>query len=144
MIYSEFYNKHYLLLILISALLSAGHDAVSAEDRGRWAGLTVPVDHGHPAPVGDVGHQAQPLRGPAAVEPALGEVPAGGDEQDVLQAGQAPAAVSPLLTDQSGQAPAQSQLTLQVGRLICLQTSWISAVLSSVCSSHKQLELLVP
>ena len=123
-------------------MLGPGHDAVSAEDRGRCAGLTPPEDHGHSAPVGDVSDQAQPLRCPAAVEPALGEVPAGGDEEDILQAGQGPAAVSPLLTDQSGQTGAQPELTLQVGRLICLQTSWISAVLSSVCSSHKQLELL--
>ena len=123
-------------------MLCPGHDAVSAEHRGRLAGLTAPVDHGHSAPVGDVSHQAQPLRGPATVEPALGEVPAGGDEEDILQAGQPPAAVSPLITEQSGQAAAQPELTLQVGRWICLQTSWISAVLSSVWSSHKQLELL--
>ena len=82
-------------------MLCPGHDAVSAEHRGRLAGLTAPVDHGHSAPVGDVSHQAQPLRGPATVEPALGEVPAGGDEQHVVQAGNPSSGVSPLLTDKT-------------------------------------------
>ena len=80
-------------------MLCGGHDSVGAVYcRGR-PGLTVPVDHSHPPPVGDVSDEAQPLRGPATVQPALGEVPAGRDEEDVVQAGNSSAAVSPLLTD---------------------------------------------
>ena len=61
--------------------------------------LAVPEDDGHPAAVRDVSDQAESLRGPATVQPALGEVPAGRDEEDVVQAGNSSAAVSPLLTD---------------------------------------------
>ena len=47
----------------------------------------MPVDYGHPPPVGDVSDETQPLRGPAAVKPALSQVPARGDEKNIVQAG---------------------------------------------------------
>ena len=98
--------------------------------------------------------QAQPLSGPATVEPALGEVPAGRDEENIVQTGY-PAMVtttgSALITgaqSQSQSVPGTVSLTWQVGRLICLHTSWISALRSSAWSSHRQLEfpvlLMVP
>ena len=58
-------------------MLSAGHDTVGAVYCRGWPGLTMPVDYGHPPPVGDVSDEAQPLRGPATVQPALSQVPAG-------------------------------------------------------------------
>ena len=52
-------------------LLSGGDDTVGAVHSSSWPGLAVPVDDCHPAPVGDVSHQAESLRGSPAVEPAL-------------------------------------------------------------------------
>ena len=60
----------------------------------------MPVDHRHPPAVRDVGDQAQPLGGPATVDPALGEVPAGGDQEDVVQVGQSSGPVCPLRRDE--------------------------------------------
>ena len=67
-------------------MLSAGEDTVGAVYCSRWPGLALPVEDGHPPAIRDVCHQAQPLRGPPAVEPALGEVPAGRDEENIVQA----------------------------------------------------------
>ena len=85
----------------------------------------------------DVSDQTESLRGSATVDPALGEVPAGGDEEDIVQVGKSSSPVSPLRRDQRDYY--QYLLTLQLGRLICLQTSCISAVVS-VWSSQTQLE----
>ena len=127
--------------------LSGGHDAVGAVDSSSWPGLAVSVDDRHPAPVGDVSHQAESLRGRAAVQPALSQVPAGRDEENIVQAWYfstpGSSAGSALLTGWSVSpvSPVSSlSLTLQVGRMMCLQTNCISAVLSSACSSHRQLE----
>ena len=124
---------------MLCMVTSSLDHVVGAGDGGGGGGvLAVPVDDSHPAAVGDMSHQAESLRSPAAVDPTLGEVPAGGDEQHVVQAGNPSSGVSPLLTDKTDDS--QWPLTLQLGRLICLQTSSISAVVS-VWRSHTQLEL---
>ena len=124
-------------------MLCGGHDSVGAVYCRGWPGLTVPVDYGHPPPVGDVSDEAQPLSGPAAVEPALSQVPARRDEENIVQAGcpSLSTAGSALVTGgQSGPWLLSLRLTLQAGRLMWRHTSWISAVLSAASSSQRQLE----
>ena len=93
-------------------MLSAGQDTVGAVYCRGWPGLTAPVEDGHPPPVGDVSHQAEPLRGPPAVEPALSEVPAGRDEENIVQAWHSSTAGPALLTGCSVLTWSVSPLTL--------------------------------
>ena len=93
-------------------LLSGGDDTVGAVHSSSWPGLAVPVDDSHPAPVGDVSHQAESLRGRAAVQPALSQVPAGRDEENIVQAWHSSTAGPALLTGCSVLTWSVSPLTL--------------------------------